>query len=171
MGRARASAPLSSPAPEPPTRPRPSTQQTKPDPRSAMPNLLTPLDRPPRGAVTLLVALAALFLLGPTAGVAAREDASTKKVSKQTIVQKHASGDRSSGTSDAPSDTDMPKGIKVGDGEISVGDVYAGNGCVKAGDITVGDCDEKSSGGGGSRNGNSDDNGSDDGASEDGTSG
>lgn len=135
-----------------------------------MPNLLTPLDRPPRGAVTLLVALAALFLLGPTAGAAAREDASTKKASKQTIVQKHISGDRSLGTSAASGDTDTPKGIKVGDGEVSVGDVYAGNGCVKAGDITVGDCDEKGSGGGGSRNGASGDKGSDDGSSEDGAS-
>jgi micrococcal nuclease len=40
---------------------------------------------------------------------------------------------------------EMPKGIRAGDGEVSIdgGEVYAGDGCAKAGGVVAGDCDEK----------------------------
>ena len=38
----------------------------------------------------------------------------------------------------------MPEGVKVGDGEVSIdgGEIYAGNGCAKAGGVVAGDCKE-----------------------------
>ncbi len=37
-----------------------------------------------------------------------------------------------------------PRGIRVGDGEVSIdgGEVYVGEGCAKAGDVVAGDCEE-----------------------------
>jgi micrococcal nuclease len=47
------------------------------------------------------------------------------------------------GAQETPEET--PKGIRVGDGEVSIdgGEVYAGDGCAKAGGVVAGDCDEK----------------------------
>ena len=42
----------------------------------------------------------------------------------------------------AASAQEMPEGIEAGDGEVSIngGEVYAGNGCAKAGNVVAGDC-------------------------------
>ena len=47
----------------------------------------------------------------------------------------------------------LPEEVSVGDGEVSIngGDVYAGNGCAKAGDVVAGDCAGKDKGDGGAR--------------------
>lgn len=52
------------------------------------------------------------------------------------------------GSARAATAEEMPEGIKVGDGEVSIdgGEVYAGNGCAKAGDVVAGDCDDERAG-------------------------
>lgn len=79
------------------------------------------------GTIPFVLALAVflvVFLLGP-ARTANAQEAAGRETSETTAG--------------------MPEGVEVGDGEVSIngGDVYAGNGCAKAGDVVAGDCDGK----------------------------
>lgn len=93
---------------------------------------------PTVGAIALLLVAGALLLVAFLgAGPAAAQETIPETTSQTT----------------PEATSNLPEEVSVGDGEVSIngGDVYAGNGCAKAGDVVAGDCAGKGKGEGETR--------------------